>query len=177
MHFISPAIDIVLISAVLVAASRLLERRFVDKKKMKESQQRMKEKQKQIKDLMQRSDEKSKQDATRMQQEMLQEMSENMQGSLNYMMVSLPVFLVAFFFLGQLYGGKIFEAPFPLPQFHGFSIINPFSWVPVGIGTETGYLRWYFISYLIISILLGIAMKIASRVRTGGAGEVTSDAK
>ena len=165
MSLISPAIDIVLISAVLVAVSRVLEAKIGNKKKMKESQQRMKEKQKQIKELAKRDDEKSKQEAQKLQQEMLQEMGESMQGSMRYMMISMPIFLVVFLFLGAAYGSTTLEALFPLPKFSGFFLLNPLTWIPVDFTTTTGWLKWYFFSYLIISIIVGIVWRAVEKTR------------
>jgi len=124
----------------------------------------MKEKQAKIKELMKKDDEKSKKEMDGLQKEMFEEMNETMQGSMRYMMFSLPVFFGAFFVMGQFYGGLLFEAPFLVPKFEHFFFLNPLTWIPVGWSIETGWLKWYFITYLITSIAIGIAMKIRGKL-------------
>ena len=159
MALIDPAIDIALASVVVVAASRLLQSRLIDKEKQKAAQQRMKEKQARIKLLIKNNDEKSRNEMQKLQQEMLEEMNETMQGSMRYMMLSLPLFFGVYMAFGFFYGGMTLQAPFPVPRFANFFIFNPFTWVPAGWGPETGWLKWYFITYLIISVALGIVLK------------------
>ncbi len=165
MAFLTPAIDIAVISAVLVAVSRFIQGKLVDKAKMKEIQKRSKEKQRRIKELVQRTDEQSKAEIQRLQQEMFAEMGESMQGSRRYMMVSLPIFLVVSFLLGTFYGGTAFDALFPLPEFNNFFLLNPLTWIPVGFSVKTGWLKWYFFSYMIVSIVLSIAAKIYGKAK------------
>ena len=165
MALISVVVDVGLIAVAVVAISRLLQSKLIDKKKQKAAQRRMKEKQARIKELMKNQDEKGKSEMSRLQKEMFEDMNETMQGSMRYMMFSLPVFFGAFFILGSFYGGTLFEAPFLLPRFEGFFFLNPLSWVPVGWGIETGWLKWYFIVYLIVSITLAIGLKIMERVK------------
>jgi len=166
MVLVSPIIEIGLISLVVVALSKILQSKMIDKKKQKASQARMKEKQAKIKELVKNQDEKSKSEMERLQKEMFEDMNETMQGSMKYMMFSLPLFFGAFFIMGSLYGGMLLQAPFPLPKFEGFFFLNPFTWVPVGWGPETGWLKWYFIIYLIASIVFAIIMKIVEKTRT-----------
>ncbi len=157
MVFISPAIDISLITLALVVVSRFLQSKLVNKEKQKAAQQRMKEKQKRIKELIASNDERSKNEAAALQREIFAEMGESMQGSMRYMMVSLPFFLVVFAALGFFYGGLYFDALFPIPKFEG--------WLPVGLTTKTGWFKWYFFTYLIASIVLGIVLKIWVKAR------------
>ncbi len=164
MAVISPLVDISLVTIAVVAISRLLQSKLIDKEKQKVAQASMKEKQAKIKELMKNSDEKSKQEMDRLQKEMFEEMNETMQGSLRYMMFSLPVFFGAFFVLGQFYGGQTYATPFLVPLFKNFHIFNPMGWIPVGWGFETGWLRWYFLTYLVTSIILGIAMKVREKL-------------
>jgi len=167
MALISPSIGITLISVFLVVVSRFIQSKMVDKKKMKEMQKRSKEKQKRIKELIQRNDEQSKAEVQRLQQEMFADMGESMQGSMRYMMVSMPLFLGVFFLMGMFYGGMTIDAPFPLPKFQGFFLLNPLSWLPVGLSIKTGWLKLYFFSYLITSIVVSIALKIVEKMRKG----------
>ena len=163
MVIISPTIDISLIAMAVVVISKIMQAKFIDKKKQKESQARMKEKQKKIKELMHKEDEKSKNEMDTLQKELLEEMNETMQGTMRYMMFSLPLFLGAFFVMGTLFGIEMFETPFLVPKFEGFFMFNPFTWMPVGWVGQTGWLKWYFITYLITSITIGIVMKIKEK--------------
>lgn len=163
MAIISPTIDISLIAMAVVVISKIMQAKFIDKKKQKESQQRMKEKQKRIKELMNREDEKSKNEMDKLQQELLQEMNDTMQGTMRYMMFSLPIFLGAFFILGTMFGIEMFETPFLVPKFEGFFFLNPFTWIPVGWVGQAGWLKWYFITYLLTSIAIGAIMKIREK--------------
>ena len=163
MVIISPTIDISLIAVAVVVISKIMQAKFIDKKKQKESQARMKEKQKKIKELMHKEDEKSKNEMDTLQKELLEEMNETMQGTMRYMMFSLPLFLGAFFVMGTLFGIEMFETPFLVPKFEGFFMFNPFTWMPVGWVGQTGWLKWYFIVYLITSITIGIVMKIKEK--------------
>ena len=164
MVIINPVIEISLITLVVVVVSRVLQAKLIDKDKQKEAQGRMKEKQAKIKELVKKEDEKSKNEMNQLQKEIFEDMNATMQGSMRYMMFSLPLFFGAFFVLGQLFGGQVFEAPFILPKFEGFFFLNPFSWVPVGWGLETGWLKLYFVTYLVSSIVIAAAMKIRKKM-------------
>ena len=59
-----------------------------------------------------------------------------------------------------------------LPKFQGFFFLNPFTWVPVGWGYETGWLKWYFIIYLIASIIIAVTLKVREKVVKKGAEKV-----
>ncbi len=165
MAFVSPLIDISLISVALVVASKFLQSKLVDKDRQKAAQQRMKDKQKRIKELMGKQDEKSKREVAKLQKELFEEMGESMQGTMRYMMFSLPLFFGAFFLLGMFYGGLTFETPFPVPKFEGFFLLNPLSWIPVGWSLTTGWLKWYFITYLITLIILSIVLKVLKKMK------------
>ncbi len=169
MVFISPAIDIGLISVALVVVSRFLQSKLVDKEKQKAAQQRMKEKQKRMKELIASNDERSKNEAAALQREMFAEMGESMQGSMRYMMVSLPFFLVVYAALGFLYGGLYFDALFPIPKFQGI--------IPVSLTTKTGWFKWYFFNYLIASIVLGIIIKVWAKSREEKKAGLNAEAK
>ena len=164
MALISPIVDISLVALVLVVVSRFLQSKMIDKDKQKAAQARMKEKQAKIKELMKNEDEKSKNEMQRLQQEMFEEMNETMQGSMRYMLVSLPLFLAAWWLMGWLYGGQLFATPFPVPKFEGFFFLNPFTWAPVGWVLESGYAKWYIINYFIFAIMLGVGMKAREKI-------------
>ncbi len=163
MAVVDPVVGISVVAIILVVISRFLQRKMIDKKKQKAAQARMKEKQAKIKELMKNEDEKSKNEMKQLQQEIFEEMNETMQGSMKYMIVSLPLFLGAWWLMGYFYGGQLFTTPFPVPKFEGFFMFNPFTWVPTSWVTASGYAKWYIINYFIVAIVLGIAMKIREK--------------
>ena len=83
---------------------------------------------------------------------------------MRYMMFSLPIFFGAYFILGQLYGIEMFETPFLVPKFENFFMFNPLTWIPTAWVSQTGWLKWYFLTYLITSIVLGIVLKIKEKI-------------
>lgn len=95
-----------------------------------------------------------------LQKEMFEIQGKMLQMSNKVMLISLPIFLVAFSVLGFFYGGISFESIIPLPQFSEFGLLNPLSWMPIGITTTTGYYKAYFFYYLITTIILTIIEKI-----------------
>ena len=177
MVFLDVVIEIGIIALVVVVASKILQSKMIDKKKQKEAQAKMKEKQKRIKELMKNGDEKSKNEMDRLQKEMLEDMNATMQGTMKYMLVSMPLFFGAFFVLGSLYGGMLFTAPIILPKFQGFFFLNPLTWIPVGWGYETGWLKWYFIIYLIASIIIAITLKVREKVVKKGTKNIKEEKK
>ena len=160
MVLFDPLLEIGLIAIIVVVASRLLQTKFIDKKKQKETQASMKIKQAKIKELMKNDDEKSKNEMEQLQKELFEEMGEMMQGTTRYMMFSLPIFFGVFFVLGQFYGIQVFTTPFLVPKFEGFFMLNPFSWMPVDWVNQTGWLKWYIIIYFVLSMGWGIVLKI-----------------
>ncbi len=177
MVFLDIVIEISLIALAVVVISKILQSKMIDKKKQKAAQAQMKEKQKKIKELMKNGDEKSKNEVDRLQKEMLEDMNATMQGTMKYMLFSMPLFFGAFFILGSLYGGILFNAPIMLPKFQGFFFLNPFTWIPVGWGYETGWLKWYFIIYLIASIIIAVTLKIREKVVKRGSKNVEEGKK
>jgi uncharacterized membrane protein (DUF106 family) len=153
----NPAIVLLGFVIVLAIISKTIQRKFIDKEKMASIRAQVREKQQEATKLLK----EGKQDkAMEVQNEMLEKNMEMMQMTNKVMMFSLPIFLVFFWILGFVFGSSSFESLIPLPAFNGFSIINPASWIPVGITTTTGYYKAYFFYYLIITIILGIVEKI-----------------
>ena len=151
MALFDPMIDIALATIAIALISRALQSKFVDRKKMKQQQADMKEKQKKVKELMQKTDQKSRLEMEKLQKEMLESMSESMQGSMRYMMISLPLFLGFFWVLGTAYEGALISLPFAVPIIHrnmSFEITASISW-----------LWWYIYSMFAISIMINLALK------------------
>ena len=156
MNFINPMIDIFLISIVLVIFSKVLQRKFIDKDAMKKQQQEMKIKQKRIKELIEQKDDKSMQEANKIQQEMFEAMGKTMQGTMKHMMFSLPVFLGVFALIRMFYGEATIDLPIPIPWL-GETGIELFE--------QTNWFGWYFLSYLVLNIIIGIAEKLVKKSR------------
>lgn len=150
-------LEIALVSLVMVAVSQILQKRFIDKKAMKESQQKIKDNQKKIKELMGKEDKQSKEQAERLQQEMMGLMTQSMQGTMKHMVVSFPIFMVIFWLLSISYGSNVINLPTAVPVFHrdfSFEITSRISW-----------LWWYIYSSLIISIVFNIGLKIWKKTK------------
>jgi len=161
---ITPIIDIGLLAVIVVIISRVLQAKFIDKKKQKESQARMKEKQAKIKELMKNGDEKSKNEMEQLQKELFEEMGETMQGTTRYMMFSLPIFFGAYYIIGNFYGLQMFQTPFLVPKFAGFFALNPLTWIPIDWVGQSGGIKWYIIVYFLISMGLGLVLKLKEKL-------------
>jgi len=161
LAIIEPTIIILVIGIALAIVSKLIQRKFVDKEKMKSLKARIKEKQAEIKKLMK---EGKKDKVAGAQKEMLEINSEMLQGTMKATWISLPVFLVSFAVMSFFYGGMTFPSLIPLPQFANWAILNPFSWVPIGITMTTGYYKAYFFYYLIATIIITVIMKIYDKM-------------
>lgn len=111
-------------------------------------------------ELIKEGSEKSKRELENLQTEMLEVNSKILNQSMKLMWVTMPVFLVAFAGMNYLYGGKTLESFVVLPIFNGFNMLNPFSWIPIGLSTSTGFFKMYFFYYLVISLGLNLVEKI-----------------
>lgn len=157
MPLITPIVDIALISFAMAIVSQILQRKLVDRKKMKQTQEQMKAMQKQLQELAKQDNEKAKLESARIQNEMLKLMNESMKGSMKHMVVSLPIFFIVFAFLAGFYAGQLIQAPFPLPVVHrnfSFEITQTISW-----------LWWYIYCSLAFSIIFSIILKIADSAK------------
>ena len=155
MIFGNPVLEIIGISFVMVCISQFVQRKLVDRKKMKSNQALMKEKQKRIKELMQKDDQKSKAEVERLQKEMLGLMNQTMQGTMKHMLFTFPVFIVVFWVLSIVYSGILIQLPFAVPVVHrnfSFEITAGISW-----------LWWYIYTSFAFSILFSIVFKALKR--------------
>ncbi len=145
-------LEIALVSIVMVTISQLLQRKFVDRKTMRENQEKMKENQKRLKELVGREDGKSKAEAERLQKEILELMSASMSGTMKHMVFSFPIFIAVFWLLSITYSGTVIQLPLSVPVIHrnlSFEITSSISW-----------LWWYIYSSFIIGIVLNIVLKV-----------------
>ena len=148
-------LEIALVSLVMVGVSQVMQRKFIDKKMMKENQDKMKEHQGKIKELAGKEDGKSKAEAERRQQEMLELMNKTMSGTMKHMLFSFPVFIGVFWGLSYLFSGVLIEMPFAVPIIHrnfSFEITTTISW-----------LWWYIYSSFAISMALNVLLKVLER--------------
>ncbi|MAG21981.1 MAG: hypothetical protein CL943_01570 [Candidatus Diapherotrites archaeon] len=155
MVFGNVMLEIALVSLVMSGISQILQRKLMDKKGMKASQEKMKEQQKRIKELVGREDQQSKAEAERLQKEMLELMSKSMQGTMKHMVVSMPIFLGVFWGLGYLYSGALIQLPMAVPVLHrdlSFEITSAISW-----------LWWYIYTSFSIGIVLNMVLKVLGK--------------
>lgn len=125
------------------------------------NKEKMKELQKKMNALMKVGSEKSKKELELLQTEMLDVNSKILKQSMKLMWVTMPVFLVAFTGMSYLYGGKSLESFIALPMFENFNMLNPMSWIPVGLETSgIGFFKMYFFYYLVISLGINLVEKI-----------------
>jgi uncharacterized membrane protein (DUF106 family) len=152
------AIVILLITIALAAITKVLQRKLIDKKKMQESQKKIKEDQKKFNELLKEA-EKNKKEIEGLQSQILKENTELLNMNMKLSMFTMPAFLIAFWFLGTLYNGMMLVSIIPLPAFNSFNLLNPLSWIPVGITITSGYYKIYFFYYLISAIAIGFIEK------------------
>ncbi len=146
--FIGPAVDIVLIGAVLVVISRIISMKMGRKGGFREQMAKQKEmmaKQKRIKELMGKNDEKSRNELAKLQQEIMQETMAGMK----QLFITMPIFLLAFGGMWTNYGETLITLPFNVPF----------------LGTESGWYWWYLITYFSMTIIVGIAFRLGKMVK------------
>jgi hypothetical protein len=77
-----------------------------------------------------------------------------MNSNMKLSLFTMPAFLIAFWFLGSLYANQTLVSIIPLPKFSNFFLLNPLSWIPIGLTMTTGYYKMYFFYYLISAIVM-----------------------
>jgi uncharacterized membrane protein (DUF106 family) len=156
MAFFDPATDIILISSVLAIVTKIIQWKFLDMKAMKANQKEMKAKQEKLKLLMNKEDAQSKQEYDRLNKEMMALLNKTMQSSFKQMAINLPVFGIVFWWMGTQYSTESFALPIAIPWWTetGFAFIDMTNWF-----------GWYFVSYLVATIVIAILLKIVKLVR------------
>jgi len=161
IEVISDAFGMLIACALLALISKILQRKFINKREMDYNKEKMKEYQKKMNDLSKSGEgEQKKRELEKLQTEMLELNSKMLNSSMKLMWVTMPVFLVAFAILSYLFGGKTLESFIVLPTFNGFNMLNPFSWVPTGLSAQTGFFKMYFFYYMGCSLLMNLFEKI-----------------
>jgi uncharacterized membrane protein (DUF106 family) len=155
---LEPALVILATTITLAVVTKILQRKLIDKEKMKEYQKKIKEDQAKFKELLKEA-EKNKKEIEELQTQILKQNTEMLNMNMKLSMFTMPVFLIAFWFLGTLYGGQTLVSIIPLPKFNDFFLLNPVSWIPIGLSTATGYYKAYFFYYMISVIVLNFIEK------------------
>ena len=157
MAFMDAMLEIALVAMCLAVVSQIVRRKFVDPKKMKEQQKVMKEKQIRIKELAGKEDSKSKAEMQRIQTEMLEVTNEMMQGSMRMMMFTFPVYILAFWGLGYLYGDAVINLPINIPWFGE-------NW-SIKFYEQTNWVGWYVLISLITGMALGFIFNALEKMK------------
>jgi len=121
---------------------------------MREFQKKIKEDQKKFNELL-KEVEKNKKEIEEMQSQIMHQQMEMMNSNMKLSLFTMPAFLIAFWFLSSMYTGQTLTSFVVLPTFNGFSILNPFSWVPIGLSVSTGFYKMFFFYYFISAIVVG----------------------
>lgn len=158
------AIIILGVTIALAVVVKLLQRKFIDQKKVKGLQKQLKEDNKKYMALL-KEGEKNKKEIDELQSRIMKGNMEVMNSSMKLNFVILPVFLVALWGLGFLFGKEIIQSLIPLPTFHNFTLWNPTTWVPIGVGMTSGYYKAYFFYYIISTITVTIVERIYDMVK------------
>ncbi len=157
--------DIALITVVLFIVSQIAQNKFMNREEMKKHQDTIKQKQAKMKELMKKEDAKSKNELETLEKEMMQTMQNMMSGSSKVMLVSMVLFLPALWFLGEFYGKEIIPLPVPLPWLSvGFDLFNIGTW-GMTIYSETNWFGWYFVCFIVLSILFSIGKEILKKMK------------
>lgn len=165
IEIVSAAVIILILCVVLALVSKLLQRKFIDKREMDYNKEKIKELQKKMNELMKKGDEKSKKELDLVQTEMLTLNTKMLNSSMKLMWFTMPVFLVAFAGMSYFFGGQTLESFVPLPTFNAFNMLNPFTWMPVGLSTSTGFFKMYFFYYLVCSLAINVIESMYDKMK------------
>lgn len=168
IEVVDPAIVILIACVVLASISKILQRKFINKREMDYSKERIKELQKKMNELMKKGDDRSKKELEATQTEMLEINTKMLNQSMKMMWITMPVFLVAFAAMSYLYGGKSLESFVPLPKFIDFNMLWPptwFSWIEGGFTTTTGFFKMYFFYYLGCSLIINFVEGLYDKLK------------
>ncbi len=154
--FVSPQVDIALISAGVALVSQVLQRKFMPRHETKKRQEKIKKHQERMKELAAKKDTKSKNELEALEKEMMEEMGKMMQGSTRMMMFSMVFVLPMFWFLGENYKEAIVQLPFPIPWFAE-------NWA-VKFYTETNWVGWYVLCSLVVSLSFQAILRLREKL-------------
>ncbi|VVB76385.1 Uncharacterised protein [uncultured archaeon] len=138
-----PAAGIAVVTVLLAAFSKILQRKMIDKGKMKAQQEEMKVIQKKWKELLKEAD-KNKKEIDELQTKMLSGQTQMMNSTMKMSLFTLPAFFIAMWLLSQWYRDQLILSPIPVVQFT--------NWIPQGLTMTPGYYEAYFSYYIIATI-------------------------
>jgi uncharacterized membrane protein (DUF106 family) len=156
VYFLEPAAGIAVVTVLLAAFSKILQRKMIDKEKMKAHQQEMKDIQKKWKELLKEAD-KNKKEIDELQTKMLSGQTQMMNSTMKMSLFTLPAFFVAMWLLAQWYGQQLIASPIPVIQFTG--------WIPQGLTMTPGYYEAYFSYYIIATVVFLIVERIYDLIK------------
>lgn len=136
--FLNPTADIVIVAGLFSIISQVLQLVVMDRKTMRETQKKMKEKNKEYKELMKKGNMAGKEELERIQKEIMELTSESMKKMPKMMVVNLIVFLPLFLMVSDVYTGYQVNLAFP------FSLL----------GQQVDWIWWYVIASLLISMVV-----------------------
>ena len=139
-QIINPVIDIAAFAVILAVISIAVQIKFLGWKKTRVLQKSIQEKNKKAMELMKKGDAQSKKEADEIQKQVMQDMSEQFKNLPKQMIISLIIFLPPFTLIRMYYGdsGYLIQLPWDIPI----------------LGAKWGWLKWYFVTGFIASILL-----------------------
>jgi len=156
VYFLEPAAGIAVVTVLLAAFSKILQRKMIDKEKMKAHQEEMKVIQKKWKELLKEAD-KNKKEIDELQTKMLSGQTQMMNSTMKMSFFTLPAFFVAMWLLAQWYGKQLIVSPIPVIQFT--------NWIPQGLTMTPGYYEAYFSYYIIATVVFLIVERIYDFVK------------
>jgi len=156
VYFVEPAAGIAVVTVLLAAFSKILQRKMINKEKMKAQQEEMKVIQKKWKELLKEAD-KNKKEIDELQTKMLSGQTQMMNSTMKMSLFTLPAFFVAMWLLAQWYGKQLIVSPMPVIQFT--------NWIPQGVTMTPGYYEAYFSYYIVATIVFVIVERVYDFVK------------
>lgn len=141
---LEPIYVIILVTFGLSALIRVLQRKLVNRRRLKELQKQVKEDQKKYFELVKEA-EKNKKEIEEINPRMMKAQMEMMNAQMKVSLITLPVFLAVLFFLNEWFVKVQLVSPIPVVQFT--------NWWPVGLTTTPGYYEAY-ITYSILTTII-----------------------
>ncbi len=140
--FLSPAMDLVLISAGFAVISQTLQTVLTNRKEVRNNQKKMQEINKRYKELMTQKGKADPQEVEKVQKEMMEITTGSMKSMPKLMIANMLVFIPLFAFVHQIYDGT--QLPF----------FPPFSWV----WPKVDWFWYYVLCSLLISLFVNHVM-------------------
>ncbi|MEK6902021.1 MAG: EMC3/TMCO1 family protein [archaeon] len=140
--FVSPAVDLVLVSAGFAVISQTIQLLLLDRKETRRIQKQMQEKNKQYREMISKGEKTNKQDLDKVQAELMELSMGSMKRMPKVMIANMIVFLPLFAMVSNAYHGMKLETFFPINL-----IWNELDWF------------WYYVlCSLIISLVVSSAL-------------------